>query len=268
MNIDTHKTVAINQEFAPVRGLCEFDSGPGKFRIGLIALSNDLATERDFFNMGMSDDIAIFVSRVPNAAICSVENLLAMGPRLTEAASQLIPESRLDAVTYSCTSGTAVMGYDQVAELIHAARPGVAVITPLTAAIAALQQFNARKIAVLTPYIDEVNATISGYLTESGFEITAFTSFHLADNEDMANLTPQSIYEAALESDRNEADALFISCTAIRAVDVVESIEQKIGKPVVTANQALFWQALCAVGYNSPIKGFGSLLRRFPGGQH
>ena len=76
----------------------------------------------------------------------------------------------------------------------------------------------------------------------------------------MAKLAPRSIYEAAIQADRPEADALFISCTAIRAVDVLDSIEQTIGKPVISANQTLFWQALRQAGYSEPQHGFGSLL--------
>ncbi len=248
----------------PVKCAFEFDGGPGIYRIGLLALSNDLATERDFNNMADSDDISIFVSRVPNAEICSVENLMAMKPELTRSASLLIPGSRLDAVAYSCTSGTVILGYDTVARQIHAVRPGIPVITPITAAIAALNRMNARKIAVLTPYTDNVNAPIAGYLQKSGFEIVAFHSFLLADNEAMARVPPKAIYDAALDADSQQAEALFISCTAIRAVDVVDSIERSIGIPVVTANQALFWQSVRAAGYPSAIEGFGSLLRQVP----
>ena len=251
-------------EFEPVRAHCQFDLGPGKYRIGLLALSNDLATERDFLNLGANDDIAIFVARVPNDDLCSVETLKAMEPELTKAAATLIPGSRLDAAAYSCTSGTVVMGYDTVARCIHEVRPGLPVITPITAAVSALQEFEAQRIAVLTPYIDEVNTTIANFLIGAGFELSAFTSFRLSSNEDMARLTPQSIFDGALEADRDDADALFISCTAIRAVDVVEQIEQKLGKPVVTANQALFWHSLCAVGYEESIAGFGRLMRRLP----
>ena len=250
----------------PVERAFEFDSGPGVYRIGLLALSNDLATERDFTNMADSDDISIFVSRVPNAEICSVENLMAMKPELTRSASLLIPGSRLDAVAYSCTSGTVVLGYDAVARQIHAVRPGIPVITPITAAVAALNRINARRIAVLTPYTDDVNAPIAGYLKNSGFEIAAFHSFLLADNDAMAKIPPKAIYHAALEADSRQADALFISCTAIRAVDVVDSIERSIGIPVVTANQALFWQSVRAAGYSSAIAGYGSLLRQIPNG--
>ncbi len=246
----------------PVRIAYQLDDGPGQYRIGLLALSNDLATERDFINMRPSDDIALFVSRIPNDDVCSVENLRVMEPELTNATAQLIPGSRLDAIAYSCTSGTVVMGYDTVSRRVHDARPGIPVTTPITASLAAFEQFSADKISVLTPYSDDVNSQIYDYITAAGVEVVAFSSFHYSDNDSMARIPPQAIYDAAIEADRAEADALFISCTAIRAVEVLDKIERKICKPVVSANQALFWQALRASGYSKPVDGFGELLRK------
>ena len=236
------------------------DLGPGRHRIGLIALSNDYVTERDFTNMRPSDDVAIFVSRVPNTPECTVETLRAMAPHITVAASLLVPEGRLDAVAYSCTSGTVVMGYDGICDRIHAARPGVPCITPITAALEALDRFAAQRLAVLTPYVDDVNAAIAAYIEARGKTIAGFTSFQMEDNEEMAALPGEAIYQAALEADRPDAEALFISCTAIRAVDVVDRIEQALGKPVVTANQALFWQSLRAAGCDAPVTGYGRLF--------
>ncbi len=244
----------------PVNAGYRLDSGPGRYRIGLLALSNDLATERDFINMRPTDEVALFVSRIPNDETCSVEKLSEMEPELTRAAALLIPGSRLDSIAYSCTSGTVVLGYDTVVQRVHEARPQIPVSSPITAALAALQRFDARRIAVLTPYTDDVNAQVFDYVTARGVEISAFSSFHISSNEEMAKLAPQSIYEAAIQADRPDADALFISCTAIRAVDVLDSIEQAIGKPVISANQTLFWQALRQAGYTEPQHGFGSLL--------
>ena len=116
-------------------------------------------------------------------------------------------------------------------------------------------------MAILTPYVDEVNSQIAQSIAESGVEPVALTSFRIANGDEMALIPPRAIYEAALEADRPEADALFISCTAIRAVDVVDRIEKKLGKPVVTANQALIWQALREAGYRDPIEGYGNLFR-------
>ena len=243
----------VNFQFTP-------DEGPGRYRIGLLALSNDLATERDFLNMRPCDDVAIFVSRIPNTDVCSVETLRAMEPELTRCTSLLIPGSRLDSIAYSCTSGTVVMGYETVLRRVQEVRPEIPVATPITAALDALKRFNAKKVAILTPYTDDVNSDIFSYVAASGLEVVAFTSFHCVHNNDMAQIPPQAIFDAAVQADRTDADALFISCTAIRAVEVIEAIEQKIGKPVVSANQALFWQALRSAGHHQPIRGFGRLL--------
>jgi maleate isomerase len=237
------------------------DGGPGKHRIGLVLLSNDYATERDFINMRPSDDVGLFVCRVPNTTDCTLESLPLMAPHITTAAALIVPEGRLDVIAYSCTSGTVVMGYDTICERIHVARPGIPVVTPITASLAALDKFNAKKLAVLTPYVDDVNAAIAAHLEANGREICAFTSFHIEDNELMAALPTEAIYQAALEADRPEAEALFISCTAIRAVDVVDRIESALGKPVVTANQAMVWQALRWSGCNDAVEGYGNLLK-------
>ena len=248
--------------YEAVRQASTFDQGPGKFRIGLVTLSNDYVTERDFMNMRPSDDVVIYTSRLLNTPQCTLETLKAMAPKITEATSLLVPEGRLDVVAYACTSGTAVMGFDNIKALIQAARPDVACVTPLTSSLEAMNSFGVERIAVLTPYIDEVNASIAGYLEAHGISISAFTSFKLAENEDMARLTTESIYQGALEADRDDAEALFISCTAIRAVDVIDIIEQKLGKPVVTAVQAMFWQSLRLAGYTGAVSGYGRLLAR------
>ena len=244
-----------------VRTKPSFDEGPGKYRIGLVTLSNDYVTERDFMNMRPSDDIVIYTSRLLNTPDCTIETLQAMAPQIAQATELLVPEGRLDVVAYGCTSGTAVLGYDRVQSLIQSVRPGIACVTPLTSSLDALDRFDANNIAVLTPYIDEVNEKIAQYIEASGKSIVAFSRFNIADNEAMAKLSSESIYQAAINIHCPDADALFISCTAIRAVDVVDKIEQKIGKPVITAIQAMFWQSLRLCGYNEPISGYGRLLR-------
>jgi maleate isomerase len=248
-----------------VRADIQTDGGPGKWRIGLIVLSNDYTVERDFMNLrahgDTGNDIAIFATRIPFAADCTVASLQAMAPSITEATKLLVPDGRLDAVAYTCTSGFVVIGYDAICERIQSLRPNTPCITPITASLAALDTFGAQKLAVLTPYIDDVNGLIAAHLNPAGKEIVGFCSFQIEDNEEMAAVTPEAIYQAALKADRPDADALFISCTAIRAVDVVERIEQKLGKPVVTANQALIWQSLRSAGYDAKIPGYGALLR-------
>ncbi len=85
-----------------VREHARFDSGPGKFRIGLLVLSNDYVMERDFINMRPSDDVAIFTSRLPKTPDCTVETLREMAPHISNTTSLLVPEGRLDVVAYGC----------------------------------------------------------------------------------------------------------------------------------------------------------------------
>ena len=246
----------------PVKAAYTMDDGPSRYRIGLIALANDFATERDFMNMRPGDAVAVFVSRILNDNVVDVAQLREMAPKLAESASLILPGSRLDSIAYSCTSGTVVIGQDEIAASVNSTKPDVPVVTPITASLTAFDLFGVKKLAVLTPYIDEVNAPIVQYIQDHGFDVVDLTSFLIVEGDDMARIPPEAIYEAALEADRPDAEALFISCTAIRAVDVVEKIEKALGKPVVTANQALFWHALREAGYQDPIEGYGQLLRQ------
>jgi len=252
--IDHHQTI-------PVRVSYQLEHAAAQYRIGLVALANDFVVERDFASICPADQVAVHVSRILNDNICTVETLLAMAPKLTESASLIAYEAHLGSIVYCCTSGTVVIGYDEIAARLHKAHPGVPVVTPITAGLAALARFGAKKIAILTPYVDDVNRQISEYIKQNGFEPIALTSFQMADGNDMALIPPDAIFEAALEADRPEADAVFISCTAIRAVDVVDKIEKQLNKPVVTANQALIWQSLREAGYHAPISGYGKLFQ-------
>lgn len=158
--------------FEATRESAVLDEGPGKYRIGLIALSIDYVAERNFMNMRPSDDVVIYVSRIPNTPQCNVETLHEMASHITDATSLIVPDGRLDVVAYACTSGTAFMGYDKVRSLIQAARPGIACSTPISSSMEALDRLGAQRIAVLTPYIDEVNVGIADYIQANGKTIT------------------------------------------------------------------------------------------------
>ncbi len=252
---------AIGAATQPVTESYELDAGAARHRIGLIALATDEATERDFHRMLPDDEVMFYTSRVQDSNPVTVENLRKMGPRLTESASQLLPGVRLDVIAYSCTSGSVALGYDKVAEQIRAGRPDVPVVTPITAALAGFEKLEVRKISLLTPYIDSVNQAMRRYLEEHGVTVLNMGGFCLESSLEMARLPPQAIQAAALEIHRPDADAVFISCTAIRAAETLESLERDLGKPVLSSNQCLFWESLRLSGYTKPIEGFGQLMR-------
>ncbi len=98
------------------------------------------------------------------------------------------------------------------------------------------------------------------YFAARGLETVSLTCLGIEDDRDMARLTPDSIAAVASEVCDPAAEGLFISCTAVRAAEAVEEIENALGKPVVTSNQAMFWQALRTAGCDLPVPGFGRLL--------
>ena len=79
----------------------------------------------------------------------------------------------------------------------------------------------------------------------------------------MVKVTPDFIKEFALSIDRQDAEAIFISCGALRSIDVVDKIEEIVGKPVIVSNQAMIWETLRLAGINDVIDGYGRLFRKF-----
>ena len=247
-------------ELQPSDGRLVYDARPARWRIGLIALATDHTTERDFARMSPGAEVAVYVSRVMNHNPTTVENLRRMAPRLSEAAALILPDEPLDVVAYSCTSASVAIGDEAVTAAIRRAKPGVPCVTPPSAAAAAFEHLGVRRISLLTPYIRSVSEPFVGYFAARGLETVTLTCLGIEDDRDMARLAPDSIAALAREVCDPAAEGLFISCNAVRAAEAAEKIEQALGKPVVTSNQAMFWQAMRTAGCDLPVSGYGRLL--------
>jgi len=231
-----------------------------RWRLGLVALATDHTAERDFAAICPDREVGLYVARVAYANPTTVENLRAMEPRITEAAALILPGESLDALAFGCTSGSTVIGDEVVGAALQRAKPGVPWVTPASGARDALAALGVRRISVLTPYTAEVSESVWNYFRANGFEIASFTCLGMEDDTEMARIAPDSIVAAAVDACDPSAEALFISCTAVRAAREAERIEEALGKPVVTSNQAMFWRLLRSAGYRQPIPGFGRLL--------
>lgn len=224
------------------------DDRPMEKRIGLIILATDHTTEVDFQRLVASDRIGVYVARIPYANPVTPENLRAMQPSLTAAASLILPDETLDVVMYSCTSASVVIGDKEIAAAIRASKPRAAVVTPTAAAVEGLRTLGARRISVLTPYTIETSRPMADYFAKLGFTIDRFTCLGLTDDREMARIAPEEIVAFAKEAAASDSDALFISCTAVRAAGVISRIEAAIGKPVVSSNYATAWICLRLCG--------------------
>ena len=230
-------------------------------RIGLLALSTDLTIERDFQSICHSLPINLFVNRIHNENPLTKENLLKMYGQLESITEKILPGEKINTVAYGCTSGTIAIGEDKVKEKIQLAKPGCHVTTPITSAIKAFNKMNVKKIAVFTPYPESVNKTISEYLIKKNINVMSFSTFNLDLDVDFARVDPKYLSEILTKLNINDADALFVSCTALPALEILDEVEKKINKPVFSSNQTLIWDTIRSVGYKSSVEGYGKLLK-------
>lgn len=243
-----------------LRTAIELDASPVPKRIGLIALATDNTTEREYARICDPDLTGVYVARVGYANPTTPENLRSMGPHIEAAARSILPEQDLDVIAYACTAASVVLGDEYVFEAMRQAKPGAACVTPTSAAFAAFSALGVGKVSVLTPYTRLVTGEITTYLESKGLAVVSAENMNLEDDRDMARVSPKTIRRAGVEAMDSDADALFISCTALRAAGCVQAIEAQTGKPVVTSNQAMVWRSLRLAGDGRPIQGYGRLF--------
>ena len=129
------------------------------------------------------------------------------------------------------------------------------------AVVDALNELGVSRIAVCTPYPEELNERLRCFYTAAGFDIVSFD--YVSDGALQGNtaMAREEALRLALGVDRPEAEAIFISCTAFEgAGEVIDLVEGLTGKPVVTSNQATLWACLRSLGVSETIDGAGRLL--------
>jgi len=231
-------------------------------RIGLIVLASDHTIEHEFRQIYHIDGVALYESRIPNSPQINATTLAEMERGMAAATAVILPGVKLDVVAYGCTSGTVVIGEDQVFARIREARPGVACTTPITAGIAGLTKLGASRIALLTPYVDEVNQMFRRFVEARGIAVPVMGSFNHDNDNEVARITQESIKDAVRELAREpNVDGVFVSCTSLRVADIAEELENELGKPVTSSNHALAWHCLRLAGVDDSIPGFGRLFR-------
>lgn len=228
-----------------------FDEGLGTTaRIGVISLATDHTVEMEFRQMlaGL-DGVEFFTTRVYNDADVTPETLRAMEPRLTETAKTLLPGTEFDVVGYACTSASLLIGHEGVARAIHTSKPECKVATTMSAVAAALHRRGAKRVAVVTPYVGDINPAMIRYLEDDGLEVVRAASFNEPDDNKVARLSPEAVFAAAEKlGASDDVDAVFVSCTNIRAVKHIPEWEAKLGKPFVSSNLALAERCLSLAG--------------------
>ena len=215
------------------------------------------------FNKLAPKGVAIGGAGVPRHKDESKEEMLHLDECVVEKAASFA-DYKPDVVIWCCTAGSFLKGTEYDRKLIQDMEKvsGAACTTTSTAIRAAFEELGVKKFGMATPYPCDVNVVEKKYFEDSGFEVLTIAELDLVDNLILANISPNVIYKLAKQADSSDADAVFISCTGLDVLDIIEPLEQDLGKPVITSNQASYWHAFKIGRVGEPIKGYGSLLDR------
>jgi maleate cis-trans isomerase len=232
-------------------------------RIGLIVPSMNVTMEPEFNRMA-PEGVSVHASRVLAVGKTSVESYQAMAEATARAAEELAT-TEPDVLAYGCTSGSIVGGDEGITNRLQEIMGPVPVVTTATAVVEAMRALGMKRISVATPYVGFVNDEEKLFLEERGFEVARILGLELghdpAERRMIGRQPPGVAYRVGLESYTEDSDGVFISCTNFAALPIAQQLEERLGKPVVTSNQATFWAALRRAGLSDKVDGVGKLLR-------
>ena len=229
-------------------------------RVGLIVLATDVMIEKDFLKVFNGVNADLFVNRITNYNPVTADNLKKMVNKITSVTENILPGEKIDCVVYGCTSGTIAAGFNSIEDKIKKAKPEAKVSAPSESSIKALKKLNIKKIAIFTPYPKKLNDEVIDFFENQNFSVSSNLYFDISSDIDIGKVDPDYLYDVLSKMQLNDADALFISCTALPALSIIDKLEKKLGKFVLSSNQTLIWDTLEKIGKNKSIQGFGKLF--------
>lgn len=233
-------------------------------RIGLILPSSNTTMEPEMRRL-LPEGVTLHSARVPLRSV-TVEELVEMEEAAEEEARRLATLEP-DLLVYGCTTGSLVKGpgHDEaVARRLSRAAGGVPAIATATAVVEAARALAAERIALLSPYIREVHEREISFLEHHGLRVAAERSLGIRENIEIGRVDPRRLYREArrlVEGSRSSVDVLFISCTNLPTLEIIEPLERDLGIPVYSSNTATAWLALSRLGVREAATPAGRLLR-------
>ena len=230
-------------------------------RIGLLVPAVNNTMERELWSL-VPDGITVATARIACEREGTADTLRAMDAE-GKAACARVRTAEPDIVLFGCTSASFYRGaqWNDGFQAELSAIAGVPAVSTSGAMAACLKRSGIKKIAVVTPYVETTNERLRRYLHSGGVEVARLGTFDMLDMFDHAKIQPGDVYAKVKETASDESEAVFIACTQVRALEVVDALERDLGKPVYCANQASFWQVFEALGIDPGIERYGSLLR-------
>jgi len=217
-------------------------------RIGLIIPSSNRMVEQEMVR-ALPAGVQAHVTRLRMTGPHHVplEELL---PRIEEAARTLV-DAKCDVVAFHCTATSTEAGLvGEERALAAVARAGTPQATTTATAIRrAFAAVGARRVVLVTPYDARTTEEEAAFLRRAGYDVLAAKGFALGGSDQFCATPAQYWLERTLELARPDADAYLISCANIATFAVIDELERRLDRPVVTSNQSVLWDALCRLGW-------------------
>lgn len=226
-------------------------------KVGVIVPSWNTVMEYEFQQMGGAS-ISVHSQRIRHNA--DTEENLAWMTTQAPAAAELLGHAKVNAICYGCTGSGFLKTPDDDLEVAAALEQytGIPSVTSSACIVQALRAFKVRRLSVASPYEPWLNEKLRTYLEAAGFEILAMKGL---GTQAHGSVSKEDVKALALEVWRPEAQAVFISCSNFRTLDIIEAVEQETGVPVITSNQAAMWGTLRRSEDRTIVRGAGRLFQ-------
>ncbi len=235
-------------------------------RVGVLVPFTNTNLEPDMHLLAPRD-MALHFTRIggyDEDEIPDEDQMAGLGEADLDAPLDLLLGVKPDVILYGCTSATLSHGpgFDRDLAAQIKAQSGAQTVTAASAVVAALTALRAKRIGFASPYVPSLNDRAISFLADEGFETVSRADVEgRLGNLGQGALTPDAVFELALRADSPQAEVIVLSCTDMRSVEIIDRLEEAIGKPVVTSNQAMMFQTLLALGEPSVRPGYGRLLQ-------
>jgi len=231
-------------------------------RLGVIVPSVNTVVEA-WYPAAVPARVSVHFARMLMPEGTSPERIVEMDRTDGVRAMRQLATCRPHAIAYGCTASSVVQGHAFDAHLREeighiAGCPGTSATHSI---LTACEKLGLRRVVAISPYTTEIDAAEHRFFAEAGIETIAGAHLGIADGFALAEPEPAAILDLALGAWDPAADGIIIACLNFRSHPVIDALEARIGKPVVTSTQAVLWHALRLAGVTTPIPGYGRLLR-------
>jgi maleate isomerase len=235
-------------------------------RLGLIVPSTNTTMETEF-NKWLPKGFSIHTTRINLPEVTELEKKIEVFKSMNQEikkASILVSSVEPSLIIYGCTSGSIFEETEDEIKKIIEETTSIRAITVMEAVLSAFELLNLSKICMVTPYPKEIDMMEKAYIEKKlpMVNILKTKGLGILGNLQKGRLSPEVAYQTALDVDCQNCNGLFISCTNFRTFEIIQRLEDKIQKPVVTSNQATLWYALKNCNTGKTVEGLGMLMSK------